>query len=352
MNNRGRGVKPLHSRKRVKKAGDNIRDDKATDEDYKVLDNWRASHAHVLNTFQANLRGRTRKTNFLVGERLKRRVTIIDKLRNRQRDMNLARMNDIAGCRIILPDTESLLKFREQIVSIGRAKHVRITEDQDQYNYIERPKESGYRGIHDVYKYRANSKNAQDWDNLRIEIQYRTSIQHAWSTAVETADLLTKSRVKFSDADSDYENFFRAASEILSRCFEQSRACLPDFTDGEIVDLYEASNDATNLFDILRTTNALSPDLSEKFFKKRLNTILIFPHGEAGPSLRVHTYRTSSEATLKYGELEADLGDTADVVLVRAEDASTLRKVFQNYFVDTHDFIRLLRNGLKIMRKA
>jgi len=57
-----------------------------------------------------------------VAQRLKRRRTIIDKLR-RYQGMQLARMDDIAGCRLIFPDIESLHKFRDQ-VHRARFNHV------------------------------------------------------------------------------------------------------------------------------------------------------------------------------------------------------------------------------------
>ena len=148
-----------------------------------VVENWRASHAHVIKTFQANLRRRTRNTNFLVGQRLKRRITIEDKLR-RQPEMNLARMHDIAGCRVIFPTLVELLEFRKKFNS-SRSKHRRITKERDQFNYIERPKSTGYRGIHDVYKYDSFAPSAKQWNGLSIEVQYRTCLLYTSDAADE-----------------------------------------------------------------------------------------------------------------------------------------------------------------------
>lgn len=51
---------PGGSKSRVSKAGRNIRNGKATQEDLKTIEEWRAAHRAVLNTFQASLRNRTR----------------------------------------------------------------------------------------------------------------------------------------------------------------------------------------------------------------------------------------------------------------------------------------------------
>lgn len=61
------------------------------------------------------------------------------------------------------------------------------------YNYLRDdpgPRESGYRGVHVVYEYGASKK---EYHGLRIELQVRTQLQHAWATAVETMDLFSRS---------------------------------------------------------------------------------------------------------------------------------------------------------------
>jgi len=103
---------PGESKKRVTKAGDNIRKSKATLEDLAVIESWRAAHRNVLNTFQSILRNRTRGKKILVAQRHKRRNTIFDKLQ-RLPKMELARMDDIAGCRLIFKDINKLYSFRE-----------------------------------------------------------------------------------------------------------------------------------------------------------------------------------------------------------------------------------------------
>lgn len=105
---------PGGSRGRVNRAGDALRNHTASNEDVAVVDTWRAAHRAVLNTFQAILRNRTRGTKIVVAQRHKRRRTIYDKL-NRYPRMNLARMDDVAGCRLIFRNIEELYNFRDQI---------------------------------------------------------------------------------------------------------------------------------------------------------------------------------------------------------------------------------------------
>lgn len=71
---------PGGSKSRVNRAGNALRSDTAEIDDYLVIEEWRAAHRSVLNTFQAILRNRTRDSNITVAQRHKRRSTIFDKL--------------------------------------------------------------------------------------------------------------------------------------------------------------------------------------------------------------------------------------------------------------------------------
>ncbi|MDM5113991.1 hypothetical protein [Aeromonas salmonicida] len=72
---------PGGSKSRVTRAGERIRQKVAMPEDYQVIEEWRAAHRGVLNTFQAILRNRTSGTSISVAQRHKRKMTIFDKLR-------------------------------------------------------------------------------------------------------------------------------------------------------------------------------------------------------------------------------------------------------------------------------
>lgn len=105
--------------------------------------------------------------------------------------MQLARMQDLDGCRAIMPTIDNVYKLRVSYIK-SDIKH-KLTDQKD---YIEFPKSSGYRGIHLIYKY--YSDRNQTYNNLQIEIQIRTKLQHYWSTAVETAVTFTDQALKSS----------------------------------------------------------------------------------------------------------------------------------------------------------
>jgi hypothetical protein len=104
------GEFPWGTKGNLNRIGDKLRanPESITSEEAAALGIWRASHYHVLNAFNVNLRDRARGLPITVARRHKRRVTIIDKL-TREPGMLLSRMDDVAGIRLIFQDTPSLL---------------------------------------------------------------------------------------------------------------------------------------------------------------------------------------------------------------------------------------------------
>jgi ppGpp synthetase/RelA/SpoT-type nucleotidyltranferase len=321
-------VKPEFSKSRVAKAGGRIREDRATDEDWQVLENWRRAHAYVLNTFQMRLRS-TRKRfegQVQVAQRHKRRPTIVDKL-TREPGMKLDRMHDIAGCRAIFPDIDSLDRFRTIFLDT-RAKHRHVNAKDDRYDYIANPKASGYRGIHDVFETVLESESGSRWNGLRVEVQFRTGAQHAWATAVETVDLLNGERAKFGQASPELQRFFAVASELIARAHEGKVGPLPDLTSEDLVREFRTLDQELGIMERLTRAVASNPPI-----RRGKNVILIF-HLKGDQELEVRSYDSIAPAQEAYAELEKELDGKADIVLVKAEHAEDLKRAFQNYFTD------------------
>src|SRR5690606_17921260 len=140
--------------------------------------------------------------------------------------MQLSRMDDVAGCRLIFRSVKDLYAFRAQFHK-ARFNHTR-RNDPDRYDYIKSPKSTGYRGVHDVYEYDVRSTVGKPLAGLYVEIQYRTLVQHAWATAVEVIGFITESQPKFQKGDKRYEQAMALASEILTRAFENMKGPFPD----------------------------------------------------------------------------------------------------------------------------
>ena len=327
---------PGGSRKRVSRAGDAVRDKVPTAEDLVVIEQWRAAHAYVLNSFQALLRGRTRNQDVVVAQRHKRRSTITGKLR-RHPQMRLHRMDDVAGCRLIFRSIEQLYEFREGIHK-ARFKH-ELRNDPDQYDYIKRPKPDGYRGIHDIYKYDVNSVHGEAYKGLQIELQYRTIYQHAWATCVEVVGFVTSSNPKFKSGDERYQRILILASELIARTFEGCPGPLADVAAEEILSEFYQLDEELSFLEMLRALETTN----QEFRSNRTNIILIFAEGYP---LEIRTYRDAVEAMTDLFKLEAEtLGSERDIVFVRG-NRKNVRDAFRNYFTDATDFVAYVDHSL------
>ncbi len=329
---------PGGSRKRVNRAGEQVRRGAPASEDLEVIETWRTAHRPVINSFNSLLRmliSRTGKTGIVVAQRHKRARTIIDKLK-RFPKMQLSRMDDVAGCRLIFENIEELEEFRE---SIHKAKfnHKR-KNDSDKYDYIENPKLSGYRGIHDVYEYNVRSAAGQAYKGLLIELQYRTFPQHAWATCVELVGFLAGNQPKFDRGDEQYRNILRLASEIIARSAENLKSSLPDLSNEEVVKQFLEFDNKLRFMHRLRALNA-----EEQSHSNYKNFILIFEE-EGDTPLEILSFRYATDALKRLFELESEQSGR-DIVLVRGDTAEDIREAFKNYFSDARNFVELIEKG-------
>ncbi len=327
------------SKSKINRAGDNIRSGNESPQDHKIIEEWRISHRAVLNTFQAILRTRTKGKNIIVAQRHKRKSTIYDKLM-RHSGMQLSRMDDVAGCRLIFNNISDLNKFRK-IFHSARFYHKR-KNDIDKYNYIKKPKSSGYRGIHDVYEYDVNSIQGQELKGLYVEIQYRTKIQHSWATAVELIGFITENKPKFQQGDKKVQELLIYASEILTRAFEKLKGPVPDISNKNLVNKFLKLDKELNIMSMLKRLNTI-----KKTETNKKNIILIFDQEN---KLDVKTFNDATEAFKQLIILENEYPDK-DIVFVRADSGENIRLAFKNYYSDAKDFISLVEKGSEYLLK-
>ena len=309
-----------------------------------VIENWRAAHAQLLNTFKQILYNRVRKTPSFLVQRLKRRPTIIDKLsRDPSTSVRLSQMQDIAGCRVIVDNLDHLYQFKK-LMDEGQFNH----ELKYEKDYIKEPKSDGYRGIHQIYQYQVEPRKGhasehQPWNGMRVEIQYRTVSQHIWATAVETAGLLTTNNPKFKQGSKSFVDFFAVCSEMIARYAENSNSCMKSATNSHLIDEFNRLNAETHVIDIFENVNAQVT--GDKFDK---TSILIFhsEDSEGGSRVEVRSYDSINVGIRDYNILEREFSGKADLVLVKADAQENMRSAYRNYFADTTDFVQTIRSAM------
>ena len=307
-----------------------------------VINNWRSSHSFPLNTFQTTLRTKARTVDnaALVAQRIKRLSSIEHKLR-RFSGLRLSQVQDIGGCRAVVA-TVADVHGLHQIYRNSRLKHRLVRED----DYIRSPRTSGYRGIHLVYRYRSDRKKT--YQDLLIEVQLRSQLQHAWATAVETVGTLVRSALKSSIGDREWLGFFSLmGSAIASRERSPQVPGTPSNRDvlrRELKAHIRRLDVEKRLRQYGEVLNAVEhPSVAKaQYFLLELRPL----EGQ----LMVSGFNASAldRATTEYLRIERSLQrfPGAEAVLVSVESLAALRKAYPNYFLDTNRFITAMHEAV------
>ena len=340
-----------YTRSQIVKAGKIIRQNSQNTDKYKcaidIVDNWRAAHAFPLHVIYVHLRRMCKnKANVIVAERLKRLDSIIKKL-VREPNMNLWTMQDLGGCRVVVPTLEEVYKYSVDYEK-SRKRHIKKRE----YDYIKNPKASGYRSLHIVYEYKSDSVDTYN-RNMLIEIQYRTHLQHLWATAVETMGLFTKEAIKSGQGSDEIKRFFILISALFA--MREGQPIPPNVVDDidEIVSEIESINAKNKYLDFLSGIRVAVDHQENKFRNRSIKgnvgyCILILNYNTK--RLQIKQFKSSEidEANKIYNLIESTRAESKiDAVLVRVSSFKELKKAYPNYFSDIKEFVSIVKSYLK-----
>lgn len=305
-----------------------------------VVNNWRNAHQYPLNTFQVTLRNRAKKVDntSIVAQRIKRLSSIDDKLqRFHANGLTLSKMQDIAGCRAIV---DTISSINQLVDDYKRSYSLHVL---DSYNdYIRSPKSSGYRGYHLIYRYR--SVVHPEYNDLKIEMQFRSGLQHCWATAVETTDIFHGEGLKASRGSPDWTRFFALMGSAMAIREGCRRVPRTPRDDGELVHELSMLEEKLHVRENLRAFGETLKLIDEsKLNRTNLKWIILVPDQmESGePTLTFYAYGAAdlAEASEQLRELERFRARGADAVLVSVADAANLKRAFPNYYLDTAQFL-------------
>lgn len=204
-----RTLAPPPSKSKVDKAGALLREwwdardqppTEVTIDAVGVVWEWRAAFNYPLTKVNNNLRHYVRKEGceVFIAQRLKRLARIIDKLSRFPR-MRLTQMQDVGGCRAILPNQDAVYG-----VVRGIRKNWDIITIDD---YFQTPKETGYRAVHAIVRK----------DGLPIEVQLRTFGQQDWADEVERIDGRIPESLKDGVGPAEVLDYVRQLAEVIYR---------------------------------------------------------------------------------------------------------------------------------------
>lgn len=200
----------LPSRNQIDKAGKYLRDvaNETIEPDLdRLAEAWstvtlfREAHAYPMGKVRLGLASmvNTEGIDGAVSQRHKRVPRIVRKL-VRHHGTALVRLEDIGGCRVVVPDVDAFDRICRRI-----RKNWAGVFTRDPRDYVRDPKPMGYRAMHFVVKR----------DDRAIEVQVRTAGQQRWADAVELLDGRFGFNLKDEEGPESLRENFVLAGEVI-----------------------------------------------------------------------------------------------------------------------------------------
>lgn len=325
-----RGINSQISKRGLDRAGKVIRLHQ-NDDEYRaaieLLNRWREQHVLPMDFFFDTCNEIAKAPQYdgaLIAERLKRLPTIIDKL-NRFPHMQLSSMQDVGGVRVILEGIPSLEHFDQEIRKIPILKSSK--------DYLAEPKSSGYRGRHLIFEH----------DDMTIEIQLRTQLQHLWATSVETVDVIRGTSMKTKQSNDYWQKFFELVSSAFA--YMENLPMLPQHQGWGISRLLNALREVIRAHEINDTLSAYATTYKvlDGYEQSKLAYYATMTLNRDNNNTAIAYYPEGNyqDAVRSYEEKENEASNS-DNVLVSVSNLRKLHEAYPNYFKDITRFAKII----------
>tara|TARA_R110001583_G_scaffold22884_11_gene85362 strand:+ start:700 stop:2037 length:1338 start_codon:yes stop_codon:yes gene_type:complete len=312
----------------IKRLGESIVEKKGylSDDELDLLQEYRKSFIEPLTqTFNKLIKIKNNVgKDGIIAFRLKRIITIINKVLRKPK-MQLNRMGDIAGIRLIFNTDEQVyraLKYIESEFEISGAIR----------DYIKEPKKIGYKGVHIYVKDSTYGK--------RIEVQLRTREYHNWSTLVEITDLLYNTRLK----ELGYNNNPELGD------FHSLISSKNELTEAQANQLYDILNKYNFIDKLSKTFRRNNAEVKKQWHKasSRSRYFLIESSTEDIPKLTgFSNYNQAEEAYFNSYKKNSET-----LIVLTAIQKPTFEQIsvaYANYILSYHTFIKDIEPIIKTL---
>jgi ppGpp synthetase/RelA/SpoT-type nucleotidyltranferase len=351
--------------KQIIRAGEDLINPDITEDNEKfsfamdVLSFWRFSHEEALEIAFTKLQtiALQQDKNAIFAKRLKRHASIVFKLK-RFSSMKLKNIQDIGGCRCIVTDQKKLIKIARDLKKCPEFRHLDSKRKlkYKEKDYIENPKEDGYRGYHLI-----GSFSDSDGNNKTIEIQLRTKLQHYWATALEIVDLFTGQALKSNQGDDRWKQFFFNVSEQFSvmekiHLFgsmsreERYSNYVSSLNESQIsIESCEAVKHCCRKLDVIKKFEAFAGSLKiidDKIVQNPNSGYVLLQINTKKKSVSSMFFRKEDNklAETEYisAEKESAKHNGTVVALVSTTAVGGIKEAYPNYFADSSEFLMYL----------
>ncbi len=315
-----------------------------------IAQQWRNQHLEALQEcFEYLTSCSKERPQSIATFRLKRMKSIIGKLSRPDSHYKLGELQDIAGCRLILPNMLELKKACSAFKSMFRKE---IKQD----DYLQAPELSGYRSIHFIPKFDSYGSLA-----YRVEVQIRTHLQHLWATAVESAGeifnlelknpqlLKMESNPEKRKQTEDLLAFFRVISSLFA--LEEGTTQIPGYQSDEkdLCNVLWELSSSTKMIQRFQQfcDDQTTAELAKKNFENPGFFLIKFSSDSQYSLQEYFPEDNRGEALKQYNEAENNLTHArnsgkeqfTNTVLVYTQNPQLLATAYPNYSANIKEFI-------------
>ncbi len=199
------------SKTQIDQLGNRLRKGEASDEDVRLLEDYRLSFAEAYEEVIASIQRAVQLAP--TGRPAKLTSSIIAKLRREK--TRLSRMQDIAGCRVVVRDVLAQDQVGERLR--GELAGAKVIDRRKQPS-------NGYRAVHLIATAR----------NKLIEIQVRTELQHLWAQLSEKLADAGDPAIKYGGGDFVVRQLLSGLSDIIAGFEELESPSVPAGLPAEV----------------------------------------------------------------------------------------------------------------------
>lgn len=248
--------------------------------------------------------------------------------------MNLARMQDIGGIRIVLANVAEVYRLHTNILNSKRPfEHEPLLPPKD---YIKEPKSDGYRSLHQgIFKYK-KVRPTPELDGLQIELQIRTKLQHAWATAVETLGIIEKSSLRLVRVARNLSGFLCLLVLYFHTMKDTILPILADIPIKEIAKELRALEAKLQIFAKLQGLIVTAKHIETSSPKSDEYHLMELDTSKESPAISLIPFTKSqlemAESIYKMREIETQDKPYIELVLISAGNLKEIKKPIQTIF--------------------
>lgn len=181
---------------------------------------------------------------------------------------------------------------------------------------------------------------------MQLELQFRTRLQHAWATAVETVGTFLEQSLKSSEGPDEWLNFFSLVSSAFA--YQEKTTLVPGYEHLSKKQTFLQTSEQAKKLGIVDMLGGYSSALKAIPSGKARSAYYLVELELTRDDKRVNITPFSldrlEDANAMYTRVEQQVaqGKASQVVLVSAGSIDSLKKAYPNYFLDTHEFLRQL----------